>query len=78
MLRSPKENFFSIHPPSLISELVYKVPVSFYDPARYSFAHDGVKDGHPFPVDRETKERSLCVTKVVDKYIRLTWLSILL
>jgi len=43
---------------SLISELVYGVPVSFRDPARYSFAHGG-KDGHPFPVDRQTYDRSI-------------------
>jgi hypothetical protein len=36
---------------SLISELAYGVSPSFRDPARYSFAH-GVKDGHPYPVDR--------------------------
>jgi len=43
---------------SLISELVYDVPVSFRDPARYSFAHGG-KDGHPYPVDRKTYDRSI-------------------
>jgi len=43
---------------SLISELVYGVPASFRDPARYSFAHGG-KDGHPFPVDRETYDKSI-------------------
>jgi hypothetical protein len=43
---------------SLISELVYGVPVSFRDPVRYSFAHGG-KDGHPFPVDRETYDNSI-------------------
>ena len=43
---------------SLISELVYEVPVSFRDPARYSFAHGG-KDGHPYPVDRKTYDKSI-------------------
>lgn len=43
---------------SLISEMVYGVAPSFRDPARYSFAHGG-KDGHPFPVDRETYDRSI-------------------
>ncbi|MCX5999227.1 MAG: DUF763 domain-containing protein, partial [Chloroflexi bacterium] len=43
---------------SLISELVHGVPASFRDPARYSFAHGG-KDGHPFPVDRQTYDRSI-------------------
>lgn len=43
---------------SLISELIYGVPVSFRDPVRYSFAHGG-KDGYPFPVDRETYDKSI-------------------
>jgi hypothetical protein len=43
---------------SLISELVYEVPVSLRDPARYSFAHGG-KDGHPYPVDRKTYDTSI-------------------
>lgn len=43
---------------SLISELVYDVPVSLRDPARYSFAHGG-KDGHPYPVDRKTYDNSI-------------------
>ncbi len=43
---------------SLISELVHGVPPSYQDPARYSFAHGG-KDGIPYPVDRETYDRSI-------------------
>jgi hypothetical protein len=43
---------------SLISELVYNVPTSLRDPARYSFAHGG-KDGHPYPVDRKTYDSSI-------------------
>jgi hypothetical protein len=45
---------------SLISELVYGIAPSFRDPARYSFAHGG-KDGHPFPVDRETYDDSIAL-----------------
>lgn len=45
---------------SLISEMVYGVAPSFRDPARYSFAHGG-KDGHPFPVDRETYDKSIAL-----------------
>jgi hypothetical protein len=45
---------------TLISELVYGVPPSFNDPARYSFAHGG-KDGIPFPVDRGTYDKSIDV-----------------
>jgi hypothetical protein len=43
---------------SLISDLVYDTPVSLRDPATYSFAHGG-KDGHPYPVDRETYDASI-------------------
>jgi hypothetical protein len=43
---------------SLISEIIYGVPASFRDPARFSFAHGG-KDGIPFPVDRSTYDRSI-------------------
>jgi hypothetical protein len=43
---------------SLISELVYGVPPSYRDPARYSFAHGG-KDGIPYPVDRKTYDHSI-------------------
>jgi hypothetical protein len=43
---------------SLISELIYGVPASHRDPARFSFAHGG-KDGIPFPVDRRTYDQSI-------------------
>ncbi|MCX6005199.1 MAG: DUF763 domain-containing protein [Chloroflexi bacterium] len=43
---------------SLISEIIYGVPVSFRDPARFSFAHGG-KDGIPYPVDKKTYDKSI-------------------
>jgi len=43
---------------SLIAELIYGAKPSFRDPARFSFAHGG-KDGHPYPVDRQTYDRSI-------------------
>jgi len=43
---------------SLVSELVYGTTASTRDPARFSFAHGG-KDGHPFPVNRETYDRTI-------------------
>jgi hypothetical protein len=43
---------------ALISDLVYGAKASVRDPVRYSFAHGG-KDGHPYPVDRETYDRSI-------------------
>jgi hypothetical protein len=42
----------------LLSEIVYGAKPSFSDPARFSFAHGG-KDGHPYPVDRNTYDRSV-------------------
>jgi uncharacterized protein len=43
---------------SLASELVHGTPASMRDPARFAFAHGG-KDGTPFPVDRETYDRTI-------------------
>jgi len=55
---------------SLIAELIHGVPVSFRDPARYSFAHGG-KDGHPFPVDREGYDRSIAFLETAVRRARL-------
>jgi hypothetical protein len=43
---------------SLMGELIYGEGPSFRDPARFSFAHGG-KDGHPYPVDCSTYDRSI-------------------
>ena len=43
---------------ALVSEVIYGAKPSFRDPARFSFAHGG-KDGIPFPVDRDTYDRTL-------------------
>ena len=43
---------------SLMAELIYGDGPSFRDPARFSFAHGG-KDGHPYPVDCSTYDRSI-------------------
>jgi len=48
----------SIRALALISELIHGVSSSLSDPVRYSFAHGG-KDGHPFPVDRQTYDKSI-------------------
>lgn len=45
---------------ALIAELIYGSPASTRDPARFSFAHGG-KDGTPYPVDRETYDRTIAV-----------------
>src|SRR3954452_12916522 len=43
---------------ALVAELVHGTSASTKDPARYAFAHGG-KDGTPFPVDRETYDRTI-------------------
>jgi hypothetical protein len=45
---------------ALIAELVYDAPQCRRDPATFSYAHGG-KDGHPFPVDRETYDRNIAI-----------------
>jgi len=47
---------------ALIAELAYGTPVSFRDPARFSFAHGG-KDGIPYPVDRATYDQSIDILR---------------
>jgi hypothetical protein len=47
---------------ALLSEVIYGAEASFRDPARFSFAHGG-KDGHPFPVDRQTYDQSIQLLK---------------
>jgi hypothetical protein len=46
------------------------VNVSFRDPARFSFAHGG-KDGHPYPVDRASYDRSIEILKQAVERVRL-------
>jgi hypothetical protein len=47
---------------ALLSEVIYGAEPSFRDPARFSFAHGG-KDGHPYPVDRQTYDKSIHILK---------------
>jgi hypothetical protein len=47
---------------SLVSELIYGKPPSFRDPARFSFAHGG-KDGTPYPVNRNTYDKTVSIMK---------------
>ncbi len=55
---------------ALVAELLYDVPVSRRDPARYAFAHGG-KDGHPFPVDRRVYDQSISYLEEVLARARL-------
>lgn len=55
---------------SLISELLYGEAPSYRDPVRFSFAHGG-KDGHPYPVDRKTYDKTIEVMKKAIESARL-------
>jgi hypothetical protein len=43
---------------TLVAELLHGARASTRDPARFAFAHGG-KDGTPFPVDRQTYDRTI-------------------
>jgi len=47
---------------ALTSEIIYGTPASTRDPARFSFAHGG-KDGFPYPVDRESYDKTVEVLR---------------
>jgi hypothetical protein len=49
---------------------MYGVPGSVRDPAAYSFAHGG-KDGHPYPVDRETYDGTIAFLEAAVRHARL-------
>jgi hypothetical protein len=52
---------------ALASELIYGAQASTRDPARFAFAHGG-KDGIPYPVDRETYDKTIHVLgRAVDR-----------
>ncbi len=45
---------------ALVADVVYGAKPSFRDPVTYSFALGG-KDGHPYPVDRETYDQTVAI-----------------
>lgn len=55
---------------ALLSEVMAGTPLSWRDPTRFSFAHGG-KDGHPFPVDRATYDRTVAVLEDAVRRARL-------
>lgn len=52
----------SIRALTLITELAYGTKACWDDPVKFSFAHGG-KDGYPYPVDRESYDRSIEILK---------------
>ncbi|MDQ7850598.1 MAG: DUF763 domain-containing protein [Armatimonadota bacterium] len=55
---------------ALLSEVLAGAPPSWRDPARFAFAHGG-KDGHPFPVDRTTYDRTIALLEDAVRRARL-------
>lgn len=55
---------------ALVSELIYSAKASTRDPARFAFAHGG-KDGTPFPVDRDTYDRTISVLHAALNHARV-------
>lgn len=55
---------------ALITELAYGTKSDWEDPVKYSFTHGG-KDGYPYPVDRETYDKSIEILKNAVKKARL-------
>lgn len=55
---------------SLLANLLYSSPLSFQDPAKYSFAHGG-KDRHPYPIDIKNYDRTIEILEKVIKEAKL-------
>ena len=60
LLMTPGVGARTIRALSLVSEVIYGAKPSYEDPARYSFAYGG-KDGTPYPIDRDTYDKTLNV-----------------
>ncbi len=56
---------------SLVSEVIYGADPSYEDPARYSFAHGG-KDATPYPVDRETYDKTIQIIQSAVRKARIS------
>jgi|Deesub1362A_J573_1020465.scaffolds.fasta_scaffold00006_26 hypothetical protein len=55
---------------ALLSNLLYSSPLSFEDPAKYSFAHGG-KDGYPYPVDKRNYDKTIQIMEKALKRAKL-------
>ncbi len=47
---------------ALTANIIYGTPISWKDPAKYSFAHGG-KDGIPYPVDKKTMTKTTSIIR---------------
>ncbi len=55
---------------SLVAHIAFGTPLSFEDPALFSFAHGG-KDGYPFPVQRNVYDRTIEILRDAVRRARL-------
>jgi hypothetical protein len=55
---------------ALLSQILFGEEIKWKDPLKYTFAHGG-KDGHPFPVDKNTYDESIEFLKDVIKQAKL-------
>ncbi len=55
---------------ALVAELVYGTTPSWKDPVKYSFAYGG-KDGLPYPVDRESMDKSTQILRNAIEHARI-------
>lgn len=55
---------------ALLANLLYSSPLSFEDPAKYSFAHGG-KDGYPYPVDKKNYDKTILIMERALKEAKL-------
>ena len=55
---------------ALVGEVIYGAAPSYEDPARYSFAHGG-KDATPYPVDRQTYDKTIAVMQQAVRQSRM-------
>lgn len=51
---------------ALTANLIFGTPLSYKDPATFSFAHGG-KDGYPFPVQRDVYDKTIEIFEVAIK-----------
>ncbi len=55
---------------ALVSEIIYGAPLSFKDPAKFSFAHGG-KDKIPYPIDKASYQASIDILEKAIKKAKL-------
>lgn len=72
LLMTPGVGGKTIRALSLVAEVIYGAKPSYEDPARYSFSFGG-KDGTPYPIDRETYDKTL---SVLERAVRKSNLSL--